>query len=1257
MAKKIKQMHGLLSPMDFSEIHKENMGKLKADLQNYFQSKNFNAQTYVDLMSGKYHDNFFGSDLKGAADLLRGHPHNNPVNNDRVVSSILKDLKNDENQDDAYWHKDRLENAVEHLHVSPEKLHDIIDNYQSIPKDTLSDIHENPAFNREHLASIINKPTIPISNEMAQHPAMDQQLFDKMMAKKKHNYDNLPGAFYESPFFNAEHAKKVLETPSGMSDGPMDTILEKLSPEQRHSHLNDVLGMTGGKPSQDIDDMGSYRHDDDPAIAKENHGWDNWSHGEKHDPQMAENAASSKHLSPDQIDFIKRHGDFKQKFALFNNKDIDPKHAIDMLQKWQNDDTHHGYDSDDIQSALKKEKEDEKWEDFHEEAREAAEEENPWEDFISNYDDDDLSNAYFEMPYDEWKAQWAGRHKPSIVRNPDYDPSLPEDDTNSKTLDYSANMEDHPDFDQWDDEAKEAFKAQMDAAETPDRLHEGYDEYLRDDQDREMDKLFDHEVDNWHSSDYLLPKHLTEAIKKPWQSENITPEQLEEGLNHPLKMARETAAANENVSPEQISRVLSGHDNDGEGFSDAMKKAVLDNKKNLRPEHLDQALSGDDSDIAAHALKNSRVSPEQISKALEHFSGDSTVVPAALAHPAATDEHARKVLQDARQELDGGVHRLNPRIAGVKEALDSKFNLTPEELKEAFDTGDTDTAALAVKHPNVTPDMVNAALSHRSSKVKKAGEHVQQRKFPPTSDAIHLKLGTHPLRQLRDFVAQNGGVMTKAKMKSLGANPAPIEKLFTGKGTIAADDIQKFIDTMPGTQYNTSHGHWAGGQRHSDKPQDVFQLNYTQDQLNRMEKEGVLPTFQKIHEASFRSGHPVRPNSLGWVRYTGGPETGFHVDEVQSDFGQSMIKRVAAQAKEALRSGAISEDAAQDAVSRAKEYYPEEHVEKINEILFGKKHPSEVLHEGFKEYMRQKGFGDTPIHIWKPESKAPISGQSTHAQISPEHVQDMVNEAKTGQVSAEAKALIGWAQKQKIVPASYKEITPEHLDAIPAAYISHVNARVAQHAGGGLPEGEDPIPKLPVPLPVHMQEGYGAIPKKMKYSEGNYGELPTQENAEYKGQPTYKDIIRKSEVDASTRTKIAITLKAIKDNASVWKQLEQSNPQAYQSLMGLVQSLVELFKKKTAEDPQALVHELEIQQQLEEQQAQMQGQPGQEGQAPQPGQPSQPGQDEPIHRRQMVYAPGSERTYSPQDKRIKDQDGNWSAFKGGLQDPDGGQNG
>ena len=68
-------------------------------------------------------------------------------------------------------------------------------------------------------------------------------------------------------------------------------------------------------------------------------------------------------------------------------------------------------------------------------------------------------------------------------------------------------------------------------------------------------------------------------------------------------------------------------------------------------------------------------------------------------------------------------------------------------------------------------------------------------------------------------------------------------------------------------------------------------MNITPEIKAELKNAGVLDDFRKLYNISKKSGHPVGPDTLGWVRYTNGTD-GVHIDEIQSDFGQHLVKQI-----------------------------------------------------------------------------------------------------------------------------------------------------------------------------------------------------------------------------------------------------------------------------------------------------------------------------------------------------------------------------
>jgi hypothetical protein len=345
-------------------------------------------------------------------------------------------------------------------------------------------------------------------------------------------------------------------------------------------------------------------------------------------------------------------------------------------------------------------------------------------------------------------------------------------------------------------------------------------------------------------------------------------------------------------------------------------------------------------------------------------------------------------------------------------------------------------------HAAAPEDLVRELAQDRRANVRKAAEQALKWHDPSAEHPEHVEVrfGTGKLRQVRDHIIAQG----KDAMSPKELPPGDWSKVRDRHGNVSVQKIDEYIESLPAVKFGASDGAWTGAQRHSKENSQVFQLNLSTDQVRKLKEAGVWETFRRMHELSSRSGHPIGHAGLGWVRWTG-DEKGVHIDEVQSDLGQSFVKQMAARARE----GGHDVDSV---TAAAQLKYPEEHYQKIRDIVFGGKHPSEVLTESFLQYLRngkkpdrtgynrttgstfqyggRKPMIGTPIHIWQPESKASIS----------------------------------------------------------------------------LAHGDDQ------PLPGHFMVGYRDVPqKRLGMKPAKYGELETQSSRKHQGKATWTDTLRKHE--------------------------------------------------------------------------------------------------------------------------------------------------
>jgi 8-oxo-dGTP pyrophosphatase MutT (NUDIX family) len=363
--------------------------------------------------------------------------------------------------------------------------------------------------------------------------------------------------------------------------------------------------------------------------------------------------------------------------------------------------------------------------------------------------------------------------------------------------------------------------------------------------------------------------------------------------------------------------------------------------------------------------------------------------------------------------------------------------ISPEKLHEALSLRQPDLRKTALSHPNMPmSDISTAAMSDSNGYVR---EHATQmlRRDPEFRDkeSVQVSFGTNRARQVRDIVAKNGGQMSGGDLKQAGIDLGQLGlgSLKNPDGSVSADAIQRHIDQQPKSEFGISHSKYGFDpdnedyadenhpfhedydklyqtvepdpedeyaqptheliddvsplteQRHSNEPSQVLQVNLTPEKIKQMQHAGVWDTFKRMQAATTFSRHPAAPhNGLGWVRYTEKPD-GIFIDEIQSDLGQSFVKQAAAHAKQAVANHEITPEQGAHNLKMAEAQYPEEHYQKIKNIVFGGKHPSEVIHEAFHQHLRDTGKAGMPIHMWQSPAKARMSLKEDKA--IPAHMQ------------------------------------------------------------------------------------------------------------------------------------------------------------------------------------------------------------------------------------------------------------------------------
>jgi hypothetical protein len=403
------------------------------------------------------------------------------------------------------------------------------------------------------------------------------------------------------------------------------------------------------------------------------------------------------------------------------------------------------------------------------------------------------------------------------------------------------------------------------------------------------------------------------------------------------------------------------------------------------------------------------------------------------------------------------------------------------------------------QHPNTPVDILRELVTHPMKIIAETAANRLAWHDPDSvhTEFVHTKFGTNKMRILRDEVEKLGGEATpKQLLPGLVQAVGKAGKL--PNGNYSAKLLQSAIDQAPSVKYNISHSTWDGAQRHSNTDSRVLQVNTTTDMINKMKAVGVHDTFRKLNEFT-SSAHPVGKAGIGWIRYTG-TEKGIHIDEIQSDMGQEFSRQMGSAIDAAVARGELTPEQGAERKAGVEKDYPEAHLKSIQQILFGGKHPSEMLFESFLEWARSmKNLG--PL-----EQKA--EGYECHAcgeKFEDPDFDDAADDASDAFCPGCGSYSIDYHAGHGVPLAGFKQLigSPVHIWTTESkAPISGWNTNK--------------------PMPKHAIIGYKEAPVKAGFVPGRYGELPTQNNKNYgsslAGDATFKEQIRKSNKVTSLAT-------------------------------------------------------------------------------------------------------------------------------------------
>jgi hypothetical protein len=363
---------------------------------------------------------------------------NTEENNDKVFQALKKKAKRDEGA------RDVLESIARHGKIPQSLLEDVAkgkdsviasrhrtDSDEEADSNVFGTLARNESLGEKHLKFLHDK-----------NPASVVGMFDRLpddmknsLIKDDKTLGMIPGRHLrnhieedqdapegEDKKFGAAEARAILNHPSERhrdlsSQDHFDHVLGKLPEIERKAFFDKHLGVEGGERAG-----GDVPFDDgETTDDNEDNNWNDWNHGEGYDQGMAAKLTSSEHLSDEHAEHIKRHGSFDEKYNLYNNQDVDPKHGVEMFRKWNQDQDSHGYDSEQLQSRLRKDKrnifdidevEDSYWEEHENDIQEAGDD---WANESYSIDDylrDEGINAWKDKDPSDHRGgeDWVDEH-------------------------------------------------------------------------------------------------------------------------------------------------------------------------------------------------------------------------------------------------------------------------------------------------------------------------------------------------------------------------------------------------------------------------------------------------------------------------------------------------------------------------------------------------------------------------------------------------------------------------------------------------------------------------------------------------------------------------------------------------------------------------------------------------------------------------------------------------------------------------------
>ena len=567
--------------------------------------------------------------------------------------------------------------------------------------------------------------------------------------------------------------------------------------------------------------------------------------------------------------------------------------------------------------------------------------------------------------------------------------------------------------------------------------------------------------------------------------------------------------------------------------------------------------------------------------------------------------------------------------------------------------------------------------------------------YIPNRPKDHLYAeGQHHIEMAKDYADANNGSIDLGHLNKMHPNMVEKwKKIFNGKGKLSSQELQQKIDELPKSKYSLSYGHWNPHSMQNLNHQDemVIRLDHSPESLDAMKQDPeAFDVFNKINDASQRSGHPTNHNTIGWARVDFSNPKHPMVDELQSDFGSAArdyLKEHGGEAgaekakhldkviainknwRETLLN-AVAKIAKNNGAEQLSTHSPES---KAAHTGAGKVHS--VYKDSYEKIPRQLGFKPSSMDslpLTEEGKKAFTTGKS--GQDANELIEQHLNGLTIHGFSANAHREQAQIRDNPLkdihneMADKHQDMFKQHLERIKQLDPTHDVAKFrtfndySKYHMKGLEGGTEEAE-------IYQMHTNDAQSDAQKHADGNLVGIPvygfdsalkqqpavdTAHNghtlqlnpAAFKKHIIGADFLMKSQ-SKSEKMAIAQALMNIQSKKEEIEQLKEANPDAYNSIAELTQVLVDLFKEINEEPIEAVMHEAQVNQEIE----QTQQDPNQ--QAPQQETGARPPRHaDPLTHGKKEFPVGAQREYDPKTARQKTPEGKWISTSGGTKKED-----